>query len=259
MPLEPPISWNIQHHSELNSTNDFAREQVLARWGAAHSAQGLVVVADRQLHGRGQHGRAWESPAGGLYFSAVVEDGAVRPEHRSKLALIAGVAAADALETAALRLRWPNDLMLNGKKVGGILCESLAMAERWAGIIGVGINVTTPPEAFSPKLREAATSLARAQSKTLEPQALLNAILGQLARHLELSWDEGLSHVLQRVRELDSLSGHTLEVESDQGRVTGIAAGIDEAGRLLLNVAGREMPMEVATVVTIDGVALRAS
>ncbi len=152
------MDWRIEKLEVAESTNDVARERLLACWGRGESAAGIVVVAARQTGGRGQHGRRWESPVGGLYLSAVVED--ISPALRGKLALVAGVAAAEAIGglsgVEGLRLRWPNDLMIGGKKVGGILCEAVAMGEqKWAGIVGIGINVRAKVDDFPQRIARA--------------------------------------------------------------------------------------------------------
>src|ERR1051325_2214642 len=101
------------------------------------------IIADSQSAGRGQHARAWQSPVGGLYLSAIVEQ--VPQSARDKLALLAGVSVANALANLApVQLRWPNDIMLQNKKLGGILCESLAQGANWASIIGIGLNINIP-------------------------------------------------------------------------------------------------------------------
>ena len=132
-----------EQFDELDSTNRLAAERILAAWDAGRSPERTLITAARQTAGRGQHGRRWESPPGGLYFSAVVER--VPAEFRDRLALVAGLAVARTLCAADVpaMIRWPNDVLIDGKKVAGILCEALARGEHWAAIIGVGVNVST--------------------------------------------------------------------------------------------------------------------
>ncbi len=188
------MQWQIDSLATAASTNDVARERVLAAWARGELAEGIVITAARQTAGRGQHGRRWESPAGGLYFSAVAED--IPSEFRDKLALVAGVAAAEALDSpitffpdgdgeyspgpSGIQLRWPNDLVLGDKKVGGILCESVAMGERFAAIIGIGINVTTALEEFPRTLRGHATSLFAHDGRLRTVTGVLDAMLRRL-------------------------------------------------------------------------------
>jgi BirA family biotin operon repressor/biotin-[acetyl-CoA-carboxylase] ligase len=275
------MNWRIEHHSSVSSTNDLARQKVLATWEKGHSCEGLVILADRQTQGRGQHGRKWASPAGGLYFSAVVEQ--VLPDHRDKLALIAGVASARALlhsaagDSPPIRLRWPNDLMLHGRKVGGILCEALAMGSgkgeaggggRWAGIIGIGINVNTPAESFPPDWRENAASLMDFDDSSLEERKprvpyslrkLLDEILRHLAWELKACRQNNFHRIIERVRELDALNGHALVLQTGATQLSGTAAGIDADGSLLLRISSDQPPISIqfATVLSVDGKPVR--
>ena len=155
--MERNLVWRVERVGEVDSTNRVAAERVLARWEAGESVAGMVIVAERQSAGRGQHGRRWESPAGGMYLSAVVE--LIPAEARAVLALVVGVAVAEAINA---RIRWPNDLVIGDKKVGGILCESLAQGARWTAVIGIGINVNTEVQALPPEIQSRATSLAGA-------------------------------------------------------------------------------------------------
>ncbi|MEZ0230503.1 MAG: biotin--[acetyl-CoA-carboxylase] ligase, partial [Planctomycetota bacterium] len=143
-------------HPELPSTNDRARE--LAAQGAP---EGTLVVALRQTGGRGRLGRSWASPVGGLYLSLVL-----RPDkgmlERASLALVAGLAASEALDAAgrtATSLKWPNDVLLDGKKIGGLLAEVTRERNEAVVVLGVGLNVDTPADAFPPEVRGIATSL----------------------------------------------------------------------------------------------------
>jgi BirA family biotin operon repressor/biotin-[acetyl-CoA-carboxylase] ligase len=260
LPSPADFSWHIEHHPSLDSTNTRAREEILRRWGGGQSpplpVEGLVILADRQTRGRGQHDRPWVSPPGGLYCSAVVEQ--VPAQYRHLLALIAGVAIADLLEQANVKLRWPNDLMLQGKKLGGVLCESVAMGTRWAGIIGIGLNITTAASAFPPELQPIATSLA-IEGLTLPPLDQLSArLLDALSVRLRQCSQDGITSIIQRARQLDSLNGHEVSAESETGRITGIAAGIDDEGGLMLQVGAGSVHLQVASLLKVDGRDLRA-
>jgi len=200
------------------------------------------VLARRQTAGRGQYGRKWESPEGGLYVSLVSEN--VPAEWRERLALAAGLALVEAIGCAGLALRWPNDVMLKGKKVAGILCEAAAQGEKWAAVIGVGVNVERVE--LPPELRETATSLA-AEGVRRERDAL--------AWRIAAEWDRlmrerpGLSVIVGRVRGLVALHGRRVRVE-DGGAWEGVAAGLDDEGRLLVQLEGGEVKaLERGTVI----------
>jgi len=142
MPLARKISWKIQNFDVLDSTQDELR-RVLLR--GSDIAEGFVVVAERQEHGRGRHGRVWESGVGNLYFSFLLmpECG---PQFYGRIALGVGLAVARAVREfseGAVQLKWPNDVLIDGKKCAGILIEG---AGDGALMVGVGVNVGSAPE-----------------------------------------------------------------------------------------------------------------
>ena len=143
--------------AETASTNDVARE-----WALAGAPDGALVVAARQIRGRGRRERTWDSPAGtGLYASFVL-----RPDwpadQAPNLAIVAGMAAFRALEKAGvrdLRMKWPNDVLANGRKICGVLVEPRLGAGRIEfAVAGIGINVGQAAGDFPPELRTTATS-----------------------------------------------------------------------------------------------------
>lgn len=153
------MRWGIpcRWFAETESTNDVARE-----WALAGGPEGAVVTAARQTRGRGRRERHWDSPTGtGLYASFIL-----RPDWAAtdapKLAILGGMAAYRALEKAGvpnLRVKWPNDVLANGKKICGVLVEPRLGAGRIEfAVIGIGINVGQVPEGFPPELRATATS-----------------------------------------------------------------------------------------------------
>jgi BirA family biotin operon repressor/biotin-[acetyl-CoA-carboxylase] ligase len=230
--LRPAIQWELQRLSETDSTNRLAAEQILERWNAGGSASGIAFLAGRQTGGRGQHGRRWESPPGGLYLSAVLED--MPAELRGRMALVAGVAVAQVIAGALpLQIRWPNDLVTPaGRKIAGILCEAVALGDRWAVIVGIGVNVHTRMDELSANLRPAATSLA-AEGATLAIDDLARAILA----HLDASAQTPLSEIVAQVRARDWLLGRKIEVVDGALALQGTAAGIADSGALLLQCA----------------------
>jgi BirA family transcriptional regulator, biotin operon repressor / biotin---[acetyl-CoA-carboxylase] ligase len=198
------------HLRRTDSTNSRARE--LAVHGAPH---GTLVTAAEQTAGRGRQGRTWSAPAGlGLLCSLVIRD------PPPLLSLAAGVAVAEVVGDGA-GLKWPNDVIVDGRKVSGILVESRPQ-ERWA-VVGVGINVALAPDDFPPELREVAGTLGLG-FEAVEP--LLERLLGALERWLAAP----PSVVLEAYRARDRLRGHAVEWEAGHG----IATGIDDDGRLLV-------------------------
>jgi BirA family biotin operon repressor/biotin-[acetyl-CoA-carboxylase] ligase len=206
-----PLGTPRLHLRVTDSTNTRARELAVA--GAPH---GTLVTAAEQSAGRGRQGRTWTAPAGRALLCSVVVR---RPP--PLLSLLAGVATAEAVGTQA-RLKWPNDVHVNGRKVAGILVEGRPQ-EGWA-IVGVGINVAVRPEEFPPELADSAGTLGLGP-EAIEP--LLARLLSALARWLAAPADE----MLAAVRARDALLGQTITWAGGTAR----GAGIDARGRLLVD------------------------
>jgi BirA family transcriptional regulator, biotin operon repressor / biotin---[acetyl-CoA-carboxylase] ligase len=217
------------HFRVTDSTNAQARE--LAGRGAPH---GTVVTASEQTAGRGRQGRAWVAPAGRALLCSVV----VRDPPRL-LPLAAGVAVAEVAEAEVAgeeaEVKWPNDVWLAGRKVAGILVEGRPQ-ERWA-VVGVGLNVALRPTDFPPELRDTAATLGL-EPADIEP--VLERLLGALERWVEA----GESAVLDAVRELDALRGRHVRWNGGEGE----AAGIDDAGRLLIRTSSGQVALEAGEV-----------
>jgi len=201
------------HVRSIGSTNARARE--LAQAGAPH---GTAVTADEQTAGRGRQGRGWSTPPGGaLAVSLVIRD----PD--PLLSLRAGLAVAD-LAGEGARVKWPNDVLVDGRKVAGILAEGRPQ-EGWA-VLGIGVNAALDLAALPEALRASAGSLG------LRPAELPRA-LDTLLSALETRLAEAPEATLAALRELDALAGRPVRWEGGSG--TG--AGIAEDGALLVRDA----------------------
>jgi BirA family transcriptional regulator, biotin operon repressor / biotin---[acetyl-CoA-carboxylase] ligase len=200
------------HLRQIGSTNLLARELALA--GAPH---GTLVTAGEQVAGRGRQGRAWTAPPGtSLSCTWLIRD------PQPLLSLAAGVATAEVCGDEA-QIKWPNDILIAGHKVSGILVEGRPQAH-WA-VLGIGINVAVRPDDFPPELQDRAGTLGLTPAD-VEPtlQRLRAALQNWLAAPSEA--------VLQNVRARDALRGNI--VSWDGGR--GTAAGIDGEGQLLVEL-----------------------
>jgi len=201
------------HLRSTTSTNDRARELALA--GAPH---GTLVTAGVQTAGRGRQGRTWSAPAGSALLCSLV-----LRAHDGLLPLRAGLAVAD-LAGSSARVKWPNDVLLDGRKLAGVLVEARPDAG-WA-VLGIGINVAVDPAALPDAVRGSAASLGRAPD-ALEPT--LDALLGHLAERLA----EPPADALAALRTRDALLG--APVRWADGAGTG--AGIDDSGALRVRLA----------------------
>lgn len=190
----------IHLYRELASTNSEAMS--LAQTGAAH---GTLVLTESQTDGRGRQARVWFSPPGvNLYCSLIVRGlgpGLSLQNWLSWVPLTTALAIAEAVQTVtglSLSLKWPNDLLLHERKVGGILCESsLASPTDPVVVIGIGLNVNVPGESFPEDLRSIATSLCRATPHPIDR----NRLLAQLLLELEQGLDELRTHGPVRLRQ----------------------------------------------------------
>jgi BirA family biotin operon repressor/biotin-[acetyl-CoA-carboxylase] ligase len=183
------------------STNDVARA-----WAAEGAPEGAVVVADEQTAGRGRAGRVWVSPGkAGLPVSVILRP-RCPPSALGALALVAGIAAARAIEEAAgvgVRLKWPNDIIAAGRKAGGVLVESECRGGRvaWA-VVGCGLNVNGTRDDFPPGLRPTVTTLAEQAGRPLSRAALFQHLLYQLESSYAAFASKGLAWVLREWRRL---------------------------------------------------------
>ena len=231
----------------LGSTNDHA----LAL--AARGHHGVVVVAEEQTAGRGRRGRAWFSPPGsGLYVSTVLAPGGARVDPGRAVALVtlaAGVALAEAVEAAAglrVDIKWPNDLMVSGRKIAGILAEGAAAATGQSEndarpqtvVLGYGINVG--PMAYPRELAHRATSLETELGRRVDRAALFAESLASLSRRYEDLLDGRFDVILEAWRaRAPGSRGARVTWQVAHGAQTGVTAGVDDRGALLVRVGDR--------------------
>lgn len=176
------MGQTIYFYEETDTTNNRARE--LALEGAP---EGTLVVAEKQTAGRGRRGKVWESPLGtGIWMSLVLRP-QIMPAEASVLTLLCGLATAEAIEAKtglSAGIKWPNDILINGKKAVGILTEmDCEMSEVHFVIPGIGINVNTA--SFPPEIAEIATSLYLECGKTVSRRRLVHKVLERLEEHYE--------------------------------------------------------------------------
>lgn len=176
------MGQTIYFYEETDTTNNRARE--LALEGAP---EGTLVVAEKQTAGRGRRGKVWESPLGtGIWMSLVLRP-QIAPAEASVLTLLCGLATAEAIEAEtglSAGIKWPNDILINGKKAVGILTEmDCEMSEVHFVISGIGINVNTA--SFPPEIAEIATSLYLECGKTVSRRRLVHRVLERLEEHYE--------------------------------------------------------------------------
>ncbi|MBM4266910.1 MAG: biotin--[acetyl-CoA-carboxylase] ligase [Deltaproteobacteria bacterium] len=235
------FAGEIVHRAEVDSTSRLAAD--LARAGAA---EGTTVVAESQTAGRGRLGRTWSSPVGvNLYLSMVLRP-SLAPSEVTAVSLVAAIAVLDTIEeTCELRaeIKWPNDVLLTGRKVCGILTELEAEAERVRFLVlGIGVNLNARIQDFPPELRRKASSLRVASGRRVDRVAFT----GNLLRHLEEVYDAflrgGFAAVRPRYESRHGLVGRRVRIEGGP-IASGVVRGVDADGALLV-----ETPQGVARV-----------
>lgn len=220
---------------EVDSTNDMAMEK-----GREGEKEGLVIIADSQLHGKGRLGRTWVSPKGvNLYLSILLRPN-FPPVQAAALTMMASIAVATAISrTTGLdaRIKWPNDILIDQKKVSGILTEMNAEEERiHYVVVGVGINVNMKKEDFLEGLRMPATSLMESLGKRVDRTELLYAVLEAMDSNYELLITKGVAPMVQEWRRLCSTLHKRVKVSLPGEVITGVAEDITQEGGLVVRI-----------------------
>ena len=241
------IGRNLRFYQSTGSTMDDAAE-----WARDGAEEGAVVVAETQTASRGRLGRRWISDEGNLYFSVLFRP---EPEFLPLLSPLAGVAVARAIRQVAglyPTIKWPNDIIIDGRKVAGILAESALSGSRIQhAVVGIGVNVALDVSA-DPEIAATATSLNHASGSEIDRAELLRRILQHMdARYLDLR--RGRSPIPEWRRWLDTL-GQRVTVTHHGATDNGLAEDIDEHGNLLL----RDDTGELLTL-TAGDITLRAA
>jgi len=218
---------------EVDSTNDYAAE--LARKGAG---EGEIVIADRQLKGRGRIGRTWQSPPGDNLYVSVILRPPIRPAVSPQITLTAGVAVAESLSPYCGRdvtLKWPNDVRIRGKKVCGILTEMrLRGGDVDFVIVGIGININMRKDAFDEAFRDLSTSLREELGREVPRSEVAVGMLGCLGSWYERFLADGFHPVREKWLERSGIVGQDVRVQSGKELQEGKVLGLDEDGALLL-------------------------
>jgi BirA family transcriptional regulator, biotin operon repressor / biotin---[acetyl-CoA-carboxylase] ligase len=237
----------VLNFDTLDSTNTEALKQ--ARQGAD---EGLCIVAKQQTAGRGRHGRTWVSEKdAGLYFSIVLRP-KIEMQYLPLITLMAGVAVHHALEEVGLRpdIKWVNDILVDGKKICGILAETTETKEGLAVIVGIGINIKSTN--LPPELRETATSIEeheRVSGRTEFPVHLLTRNLVFFYDVLQSLY--GPASIIEEWRKRSTyFSGKTVSVDLGDRNVIGVTDGLEANGSLRVRKADGEVEIVHAGDVT---------
>jgi BirA family biotin operon repressor/biotin-[acetyl-CoA-carboxylase] ligase len=228
------LGRSMQLVSQAASSNDIAKQA--AQHGAPH---GHTVVADTQSQGRGSHGRVWSSPPHTDLYVSIVVHTTCQPANLAPITLAAGVAVAETVETfipMTASIKWPNDIILEGKKCAGLLTEAHSQGNRIETlIIGIGLNVNRI--SFEPTLVEYATSmrLAHPQATELNRSEVLATLLNRTEHWLNAYAEAGLTRALHSLRQRLAF----LNTPVRCGHMEGTLMDIADDGALMLQAAGQ--------------------
>lgn len=222
----------IIHYRETDSTNSKAKE--LAESGYP---EGTIVIAENQLIGRGRMNRKWFSPPGaGIYMSVILRP-VLSPTDSPMITIMTAAALADALATIDLsvQIKWPNDILLNGKKLSGILSEMDTERDLINYIIlGVGINVNTPHTILPDDIKNTATSIMIETGRSFDRVNILKTFLKYLEQYYEYLKREDFYNILAKWKECSNVIGRKIRVDLPNEFYTGKAVDISRNGALLL-------------------------
>ena len=228
------IGREIFFYETVGSTNTVASDL------AEKTIEGAVVIADSQQKGRGRLGRKWESPPGvNIYMSIIL-----RPKIESKEATLITIMAAVACATALRRvtglhvtIKWPNDLMVSDKKIGGILSELKTDHGRIiSAIVGIGMNVNVGIDAYPADVQEIATSVKNETGMSYSREVVISEILNEIDYWYKILNGMGKGILLLEWQKLTSTLGREVKVTVGKETFTGLAESIDSEGMLILRL-----------------------
>jgi BirA family biotin operon repressor/biotin-[acetyl-CoA-carboxylase] ligase len=243
------LGRSLHCFESVGSTNSVAREMA-----AAGAPDGTAVVAEGQSQGRGRLGRSWVSPPRRNLYLSVVLRMALPLDRLPQISLLAGVAACDAVrEWHAAAIKWPNDVLVGGRKVAGILAETEGGGGVRSVVLGVGVNLNSLLDDFPEDLRDKAGSLRLATGAPVDRARFASRLLGHLERRVDQLGASGFAPIAAAWSERCDLIGHTIRVREPGHAVSGEVLGLDAGGALRLRLSGGGEHRVVAGDVTVVG------
>ena len=228
------LGKDIRYFTEVDSTNTIAK--TLAEQGVE---EGTVVIAETQTSGRGRLGRRWESPKGGIWLSIILKP-ELKVKELVKLNLLASVAVAKTIREEFrlnAEVKWPNDVLINWRKVCGILAEAVTKRDRAKHIIvGIGINANFDPTALPENLRTTATSLKEILRREIDREIFICNLLKEFEFYYENFKKGKISLILSEWKKLSCILNRKVQVSCCGEKIEGIAYDIDENGWLIIKL-----------------------
>ena len=236
------IGKEIYYFPELKSTNIMAKEKAFHR--AEGINEGTLIIAERQSAGKGRLGREWFSPAGGIWFSIILYP-QLSPSYISRITLMTAVALVKAIKICTQiksQIKWPNDILVNEKKVCGILTEMSAELDiiNWV-VVGIGVNVNIKQQEFPEDIRERTTSLKEVLGKKVLRVKLAQVFLQEFEKYYEILKRREFSFILKEWKLYSYTLGKKIRVNMGERIITGETMDINESGALILKKEDGEL------------------
>ncbi len=230
---------------QTDSTNRRAHEL-----GEGGDPEGTVIIADQQSAGKGRLGRVWVSPPGVNLYASILLRPPLSPRFAPQLTFVSAVATAHAIAAVSglsPRVKWPNDILLNGRKVAGLLNEMSAETERIHFVIlGIGVNLNMNAEQFPERALYPATSVSLEAGQPVSRLAFVRELLRQLDTLYALFLEQGVAPILAAWEALCDLIGHPVEVDCHDRILHGTAEGLDPDGALRVRLANGQLERVLA-------------
>ncbi len=227
------IGRPFYYYPEIGSTNDEA-----FRLGIAGAPEGTAVIADSQAKGKGRLHRIWHSPPGSNIYTSILLRPNFKPQKAPRISIAAGVAVAEILSQycpGLVQLKWPNDVLLNQKKVSGILAQMKASADSIDFVVlGIGINVNIGYNQFPPEIQDMATSLAIETGREIDRQELIISLYENIAKWYKELTQRGFEAIKGKWLNYAPMISKNVQVIFRDEVVSGNALGLDDDGSLII-------------------------
>ncbi|MEN6623401.1 MAG: biotin--[acetyl-CoA-carboxylase] ligase [Smithella sp.] len=233
------IGHKLYYYQEIDSTNDEAY-----RLGSAGAPEGAVVFADSQTQGKGRMQRVWHSPAGSNIYTSLVLRPHFPPGKAPQISLVAGVAVAELLEQycpGKIELKWPNDVLVKGRKICGILAQMKTVGEEIDFVIvGIGINVNIRQNQFPAELQEIATSLIEETGQEISRRELIINLYENFEKWYKTLLENDFDTVKKKWLSFSPMIGKNVQIKFQNEKIIGKALGLADDGSLIIFTAAEE-------------------
>lgn len=227
------LGKKVIYFQKIDSTNEYAKRI------AFQEDEGTIIVTDTQIRGYGRKFRAWASPKGGLWMSVILKP-KIEPERLPKIVFVGALAVVEALRDLGVeaRIKWPNDVLVNERKVCGILVEGkYSESEINYVVLGIGLNVNIERNELPENIRSDSTSLSEVLGVKLPIEEVFKAVVRYLEHWYTLFLEGRYAEILDKWREYSAVLGKKVRILSEEGGFEGVACDIDEFGALIVETA----------------------